>query len=55
MPARIMPTNPAAGGADATGPSKRQQTSQLTVCISLASLFDFDSTGFVNQENWQRA
>ena len=59
MPARIMPTgraDPANSAADASNnaPSKRQQTSQLTVCISLASLFDFEKTGFVTQSNWQK-
>ena len=57
MPARVMPTpgyaNPVGSHEDATT-KKRQQTSELTVCISLASLFDFEKTGFVSQENWQK-
>ena len=62
MPAKIMPAaapqpsymNPVRGGADAAGPTKKQQTSDLTVCISLASLFDFEKTGYVSQENWAK-
>jgi hypothetical protein len=56
MPARINP-NPvsAEGGDPAEAPKpKKQQVNQLTVCISLASLFDFERTGFVSQENWQK-
>jgi hypothetical protein len=59
MPARVMPTggapsymNPAGDHDDAT--KKRQQMSELTVCISLASLFDFQKSGFISQENWQK-
>ena len=48
MPARIMPA--AAVTADAEVPRKKLQTSQLTVCISLASLFDFEKTGYVSKE-----
>ena len=59
MPARIMPSG-ANGhtGTSPTGvtdaPTKRQQTSNFTVAISLASLFDFEKTGFVSKENWER-
>ena len=59
MPARVMPSNgnpsymdPAGGGDDQA--RKRQQMSELTVCISLASLFDFQKSGFISQENWQK-
>lgn len=60
MPARVMPTPPSymnpvqRGDADATEKPKRQQTSELTVCISLASLMDFESCGLVSQENWMK-
>ena len=60
MPARIMPTGKAdpanLGAGDATydKPTKRQQTSQLTVCVSLASLFDFEKTGFISKTNWEK-
>lgn len=40
--------------ADPAPPKPRQQTSELTVCISLASLMDFDKTGYLTQENWQK-
>lgn len=57
MPARVMPTpgyaDPVGDHGDATG-KRRQQTSELTVCISLASLFDFEKSGYVSQENWQK-
>lgn len=55
MPARVMPTNPTGAPTDAaSAPPKRQQTSELTVCISLASLFDFEQSGKISQENWQK-
>ena len=60
MPARVMPSNSQpgymnpAGNHDDAAAIKRQQTSELTVCISLASLFDFDKEGFISQENWQK-
>ena len=59
MPARVMPSNaapnymnPVGNHDDATG--KKTQMAELTVCISLASLFDFEKTGFISQENWQK-
>ena len=60
MPARVMPTGGRADPAMAAEADpvarmqKRQQTSQLTVAISLASLFDFEKTGFVSKENWTK-
>ena len=62
MPARVMPSNsstpsymnPVSAPDDASASKKRQQTSELTVCISLASLFDFEKTGHITQENWQK-
>ena len=60
MPARVMPTpsymNPV--GKDSPDPSggkqPKQQMSDLTLCLSLCSLFDFDKSGRIGQEDWQR-
>lgn len=40
--------------SDASAPQPKKQFNDLTVCISLASLFDFDSIGRVSQENWTK-
>lgn len=59
-PARVMPTGGAAqnpvgnhGSMDAAAAHKKQM-SELTLCFSLCSLFDFDKTGFISHEDWQR-
>jgi hypothetical protein len=57
MPARVLPTaaNPSSAPMDAAAAApKRQHTSELTICISLASLFDFEQSGIISHENWQK-
>lgn len=56
MPARILPTAAREQhGADADAkPAKKQQMTDLTLCFSLCSLFDFDKSGKVSIEDWQR-
>ena len=42
-------------GSDASpAPPKKQQMTDLTLCFSLCSLFDFDKSGMVTQEDWIR-
>ena len=42
-------------GSDASpAPPKKQQMTDLTLCFSLCSLFDFDKSGMVTQEDWVR-
>ena len=59
MPARVGPTSGLSGGRAETDAAmglggKKQQLSELTLCFSLCSLFDFDKTGMVTREDWQR-
>ena len=53
QPSYMNPVSRTDSPTDATAPPRKQHTSDLSLCMSLCSLFDFNKDGLITQEDWQ--